>query len=86
MMFLIQAVTQFLFAALGLVMLIAVAGDTTVIWIAATGLAVMIPMLAGFYLVQRLSGVRAGYLAPLTGVRVWAQVHTPNAKPELLAG
>ena len=62
-MFLIQAVTQFLFAALGLVMLIALAGDTTVIWIAATGLAVMIPMLAGFYLAQRWSGHRILYFA-----------------------
>ena len=62
-MFLIQAVTQFLFAALGLVMLIALAGDTTVIWIAATGLAVMIPMLAGFYLAQRRSGHRILYFA-----------------------
>ena len=60
---LIQAVTQFLFAALGLVMLIALAGDTTVIWIAATGLAVMIPMLAGFYLAQRWSGHRILYFA-----------------------
>ena len=60
---LIQAVTQFLFAALGLVMLIALAGDTTVIWIAATGLAVMIPMLAGFYLAQRRSGHRILYFA-----------------------
>jgi putative membrane protein len=60
---LMQAVTQFLFAALGLVMLIALAGDTTVIWIAATGLAVMIPMLAGFYLAQRRSGHRILYFA-----------------------
>jgi putative membrane protein len=60
---LMQAVTQFLFAALGLVMLVALAGDTTVTWIAATGLAVMVPMLAGFYLVQRQSGQRILYLA-----------------------
>ena len=44
-------------------MLIALAGDTTVIWIAATGLAVMIPMLAGFYLAQRWSGHRILYFA-----------------------
>ena len=44
-------------------MLIALAGDTTVIWIAATGLAVMIPMLAGFYLAQRRSGHRILYFA-----------------------
>ena len=45
---LMQAVTQFLFAALGLVMLVALAGDTTVTWIAATGLALAMPMLGGF--------------------------------------
>jgi hypothetical protein len=60
---LMQAVTQFLFAALGLVMLVALAGDTTVTWIAATGLALAIPMLAGFYLAQRRSGHRILYFA-----------------------
>jgi putative membrane protein len=58
-----QAVTQFLFAALGLVMLVVLAGDTTVTWIAATGLALAIPMLAGFYLAQRRSGHRILYFA-----------------------
>ena len=47
-----QAVTQFLFAALGLVMLVALAGDTTVTWIAATGLALAIPMLGGSLLLK----------------------------------
>ena len=60
---LMQAVTQFLFAAFGLVMLVALAGDTTVTWIAATGLAFAIPMLAGFYLAQRRSGHRILYFA-----------------------
>jgi DNA-binding NtrC family response regulator len=49
---LMQAVTQFLFAALGLVMLVALAGDTTVTWIAATGLALAIPMLGGSLLLK----------------------------------
>jgi putative membrane protein len=60
---LMQAVTQFLFAVLGLVMLVALAGDATVIWIAASGLAFAIPMLAGFYLAQRRSGHRIFYFA-----------------------
>jgi putative membrane protein len=60
---LIQAVTQFLFAALGLAMLVALAGDTTVTWIAATGLAFATPMLGGFYLAQRRSGHRILHFA-----------------------
>jgi putative membrane protein len=60
---LMQAVTQFLFAALGLVMLVALAGDTTVTWIAATGLALAAPMLGGFYLAQRRSAHRILHLA-----------------------
>ena len=58
-----QAVTQFLFAALGLVTLVALAGSTTVTWVAATGLALMIPMLGGFYLAQRPSGHSILHLA-----------------------
>src|SRR5215472_2333257 len=53
---LVQAATLFLFTALGLAMLIALGADETVVWIAATGLALAIPMLGGFYFVQRESG------------------------------
>src|ERR1700719_4181076 len=60
---LMQAVTQFLFAALGLVMLVALAGDTTVTWIAANCLALALPMLAGFYPAQRRSGHRILHFA-----------------------
>lgn len=60
---LMQAVTQFLFAALGLMMLVALPGDTTVTWIAATGLALATPMLGGFYLAQRRSGHRILHFA-----------------------
>ena len=60
---LMQAVTQFLFAVLGLVTLVALAGDATVIWIAASGLALAVPMLVGFYLAQRRSGHRILYFA-----------------------
>ena len=55
---LVQAATQFLFTALGLVMLIALGADKTVVWIAATGLAFAIPMLGGFYFAQREGGRR----------------------------
>jgi putative membrane protein len=58
---LVQAATLFLFTALGLAMLIALGADDTVVWIAATGLALAIPMLGGFYFVQRESGRRLFY-------------------------
>ena len=55
---LMQAATQFLFAVLGLVTLIALGADTTVAEIAAIGLALAPPMLGGFYLAQRRGGHR----------------------------
>jgi putative membrane protein len=58
---LMQAATLLLFAALGLLMLVALGGDRTLAWIAATGLALAIPMLGGFYLAQRGAGRRLLY-------------------------
>ena len=55
---LMQAVTQLLFAALGLVTLVALGADMPVAGIAATGLALAAPMLGGFYLAQRGGGHR----------------------------
>jgi putative membrane protein len=55
---LMQAATQFLFAGLGLVTLVALGADTTVAMTAATGLALATPMLGGFYLAQRGGGRR----------------------------
>jgi putative membrane protein len=55
---LMQAVTQFLFAALGLVTLVALGADMTVAKIAAIGLAFVAPVLGGFYLAQGGSGQR----------------------------
>jgi putative membrane protein len=55
---LIQAVTLFLFAALGLVALVALGADKTVTWVAAAGLGLALPMLWGFYVVQREAGRR----------------------------
>ena len=55
---LMQAVTQFVFAVLGVMTLIALGTDTTVAGAAATSLAVAAPMLGGFYLAQRRGGRR----------------------------
>lgn len=55
---LMQAATQFLFAAMGLATLVALGANAAVAGIAATGLALAIPMLGGFYLAQRGGGHR----------------------------
>jgi putative membrane protein len=55
---LMQAATQFLFGALGLVALVALDVDRTVAVIAAAGLALAAPLLGGFYLAQRGGGQR----------------------------
>ena len=78
---LVQAATLFLFAALGLVMLIALGADETVAWIAATGFALAIPMLGGFYLAQRGSGRRLFYFV-LSRLKVdgnWGVLGTVDA-------
>ena len=68
-----QAVTQFLFTALGLGVLIWLGGDETVIRTVSIGLALAAPALLGFYLVQRRAGHRlVGWaLARLAGEREW---------------
>ncbi len=53
---LMQAATQFLFAALGIAMLIALGSDATIAGVAASSLAVAAPMLGGFYVAQRRGG------------------------------
>lgn len=55
---LMQAVTQLLFAALGIIALIALGTDMTVARAAATTLAAAAPALGGFYLAQRRGGRR----------------------------
>jgi putative membrane protein len=78
---LIQAATQFLFAALGLVMLVALGADMTVVGIAATGLALAVPMLGGFYLAQRGGGHRILHfvVARLKGDGHWRVLGTVDA-------
>jgi putative membrane protein len=55
---LMQAVTQFLFAALGIATLIALGTDASVAAAAAASLAIATPLLGGFYVAQRRFGHR----------------------------
>ena len=55
---LLQAATQFAFAIVGLLVLIALGADATLAWVAAIGLGLGGLLLAGFYLAQRRGGQR----------------------------
>ena len=50
---LVQATTQFLFACLGLLVLVALGADDTLARLAALGLAIAALMLGGFFMAQR---------------------------------
>jgi putative membrane protein len=78
---LMQAATQFVFAALGLVTIVALGADSTVAGIAATGLAFAIPMLGIFYMAQRTGGHRIlhGLLSRLKGDDSWRVLGTVDA-------
>lgn len=69
----VQAVTQFAFTLMGLLALIALGGDETVVRVVGIGLALAAPLLLGFYLVQRRGGRRLvqGLLTRLAGDRRW---------------
>ena len=84
---LLQAATQFLFAILGLLVLIALGADATLARVAAIGLGLAGLMLAGFYLVQRSSGQRILRFAirRLTGDRKWRVLGTIDAVYQNLA-
>jgi putative membrane protein len=84
---LMQAVTQLLFAALGLVTLVALGADMTVAGIAATGLALAVPMLGGFYLAQRGGGHRILHfvLGRLKGDGNWRVLGTVDAVYQCLS-
>src|SRR6266849_5681806 len=84
---LIQAATLFLFAMLGLLVLVALGGDETLARIAAIGLAVAALMLAGFYLAQHRGGQRMlrWAMSRLTGDRKWRVLGTIDAVYENLA-
>jgi putative membrane protein len=78
---LLQAATQFLFAMIGLLALIALGADATLAWVATLGLGLAGLMLAGFYLAQGRRGQRILHFAlnRLTGDRKWPVLGTINA-------
>jgi putative membrane protein len=84
---LIQSATQFLFAILGLLVLVALGADETLARTAAIGLAIAALMLAGFYLAQRRGGQRAlrWAMSRLTGDRKWRALGTIDAAYQNLA-
>jgi putative membrane protein len=84
---LMQAVTQLLFAALGLVALVALGADKTVAGVAATSLALAAPMLGGFYLAQRGRGHRILHyvLSRLKGDSNWRVLGTVDAVYQCLS-
>jgi putative membrane protein len=78
---LMQAATQFVFAALGIIALIAIGTDTTVAAAAATSLAVAAPLLGGFYVAQRRWGRRILHtvLGSFKGDSNWRVLGTVDA-------
>jgi putative membrane protein len=78
---LIQTATQFLFAILGLLVLVALGADEKLARIAAIGLAIAALMLGGFYLAQRRGGQRIlrWAMSRLTGDRKWRLLGTIDA-------
>ena len=78
---LMQAVTQFLFAAIGIMTLIALGTDTTAAGAAAASLAVAAPTLGGFYLAQRRAGHRILHFvfSRLQGDSNWRLLGTVDA-------
>ena len=78
---LLQAATQFLFALIGLLVLIGLGGDMAVAWVAALGLGLAGAMLVGFYLVQRRGGQRIFHFVidRFTGDRKWRALATVDA-------
>jgi putative membrane protein len=78
---LMQAATQFLFAALGIMTLIALGTDATIAGAAAASLAVAAPLLGGFYIAQRRAGHRvlAFLLRQINGDGSWRLLGTVDA-------
>ncbi len=84
---LMQAATQFLFAVLGLLVLVTLGTHGTLARIVAIGLAIAAVMLVGFYLAQRRGGQRIlrWAISGLTGDRKWRVLGTIDAVYENLA-
>ena len=78
---LMQAATQFVFTALGIMALIAFGTDSSLATTAAWSLAAAAPLLLGFYLVQRRFGHRIlhGVLSRISGDRSWRVLGTVDA-------
>src|SRR4051794_10371854 len=70
---LIQAISQLVFALIGLVLLMAMGGNELIVWPVAVGIALALPALGGFLLVQGEFGQRAikKLLARVAGDRSW---------------
>src|SRR5262249_15819843 len=84
---LFEATTQFVFACLGLAILVAFDAGDTLAHTAAVALGVAAFMLIGFYLAQRQAGQRIlrWALSRLTGDRKWRVLGTIDAVYEALA-
>jgi putative membrane protein len=84
---LIQAVTQFLFACLGVAILVALGASDGLAQTIASALAVAAILLVGFYLAQRKAGQRIlqWIMNTLTGDRQWRVLGTIDAVYEQLA-
>jgi putative membrane protein len=78
---LVQAATMFLFAAMGIMALVALGTDSTIASTAAVSLAVAAPLLCAFYVVQRRFGHRIlrVVLGRLNGDRNWRLLGTIDA-------
>jgi putative membrane protein len=75
---LLQAVSQLVFAIVGLTLLIAMGGNELVVWPVAIGLALAVPALGGFLLVQGELGRRliTKVLSTFAGDRNWLMFGT----------
>ena len=84
---LIQTATQFLFAILGLLVLVTLGADEKLARIAAIGLTIAALMLGGFYLAQRRGGQRVlrWVMSRLSGDRKWRVLGTIDAAYQNLA-
>jgi putative membrane protein len=84
---LMQATTQFLFAFLGLLMLLAIGKHESLIGFAAIGIACAAPLLIAFYFAQRQSGQRIlkSIVSRMAGDLSWRALGTIDAVYERLA-
>jgi putative membrane protein len=70
---LMQAVSQLAFAIIGLILLMAMGGNELIVWPVAVGIALAVPALGGFLLVQREFGQRliTKLMTKFAGDRDW---------------